>query len=226
MRKSKCKKGSVEIVAVFPKNEALLAEKLKSLKLEWVPSYEGCLAYHPAEIAKDKIPNFYKVLLNQGKYRIVRLHPFFGQNDCIFQRRAHYQVTINGVQKFIKRYKLVHLCSTGFTIADTNKYVVDHIDGNSINDRPSNLRVISRVDNTNSVVNDSHRRLSIESKIKYKNELKAFAERREKELRKQYEWAMASDFFFKLTCDINAFRLDLIKRLQQEELTQKKRKVC
>lgn len=226
MKKTKCKKGSVEYVARFHRSDELLAEKMKSLKLEWVPSYEGYIAYRPAEILKDKIPNFYKVLANQRQYRIARLHPFIEQNDCIFQSRARFKVTIKGKPVTIKRYKLVHLCSTGFAIADPNKYVIDHIDGNSMNDRPSNLRVITRVDNIKTEVNDAHRHLSIESKVKYKKELKAFAERREKELRKKYEWAMTVDIYFKLTCDINEFRLDLIKRLQQEELTQMKRKVC
>lgn len=224
MKKSKCKKGQIELVAVLHKNEELLAEKLKSLKLEWVPSYEGYLAYHPDEIKKDKIANFYKVYVNKGQYRIVRLHPSVAHNDCIFQRRAQYAVIIKGKMSFIKRYQLILLCSTGFAVADPNKYVIDHIDGNSMNDRPSNLRVISRADNLRTNVNDAHRRFSYESKVKYKKELKAFAESREKELRKKYEWALSADVMFKLTCDINAFRLDLIKRLQQEELTQKKRK--
>lgn len=226
MKKSKCKKGCAEYVARFDKSEELLAKKLNSLKLEWVPSYEGHLAYHPAEIIKDEIPSFYRVLAHQRQYRIIRLHPYITQNDCIFQKRARYTIVINGKKAVIKRSKLVHLCSTGFAIADPNKYVIHHIDENSMNDRPSNLGVLSRVDNTKSEVNDAHRRLSIESKVKYKKELKAFAERREKELRKKYEWAMSADIFFKLNCEINKFRLDLIKRLQQEELTQKKRKVC
>lgn len=225
MKKSKCKKGSAEYVARFDKSEELLAEKLKSLKLEWVPSYEGHLAYHPVEIIKDMIPNFYRVLADKRQYRIIRLHPYITQNDCIFQKRARYTIFINGQKAVIKRSKLVHLCSTGFAIADPNKYVIHHIDENSMNDRPSNLGVLLRVDNTKSEVNDAHRRLSIESKVKYKKELKAFAERREKELRKKYEWAMSADIFFKLNCEINKYRLDLIKRLQQEELTQIKRKI-
>jgi hypothetical protein len=226
MKKTKSKKFKSENIAIFRKNEELLAEKLKSFKLEWIPSFEGYLAYNPDEIKKDKIPNFYRVFANKGLYRIVRLHPAVVYNDCIFQSRAQYKVIINGKMTYLKRYQLVHLCSIGFPVADPNKYVIDHIDENSMNDKPSNLRVITRVDNLRTNVNKALKRLSYESKVKYRNELKAFAERREKELRKKYEWAMVADIFFKLTCDINEFRLDLIKRLQQEELTQMKSKVC
>ena len=42
---------------------------------------------------------------------------------------------------------LTELCRTGSAIADRRHWFVDHIDGNPMNDRPSNLQVISAHEN-------------------------------------------------------------------------------
>ena len=42
---------------------------------------------------------------------------------------------------------LTEMCKTGFAIADRRHWVVDHIDNNPMNDRPSNLQVISAREN-------------------------------------------------------------------------------
>ena len=39
------------------------------------------------------------------------------------------------------------LCWMGFVISDPRHWVVDHIDGNPLNDQPSNLQVISQSEN-------------------------------------------------------------------------------
>ena len=36
------------------------------------------------------------------------------------------------------------LCWMGFAIADPRHWVVDHIDGNPLNDRPKNLQIITQ----------------------------------------------------------------------------------
>ena len=63
----------------------------------------------------------------------------------MYRRKVYFK--FKGKQHFLLCSCLTMLCLTGFAVADPRHWVVDHIDGDCTNDRPSNLQVISQREN-------------------------------------------------------------------------------
>ena len=123
-----------------------------------VPTWEGVLYYDPLDFKLDRPLTFYRRLHRRGakadfiyplkvfEKDVERSHSKQGKNSQPMLRR---EVVFNYDGKFVHIlcHQLTMLCYFGFAIADPRHWVVDHIDGNPLNDRPSNLQVISQSEN-------------------------------------------------------------------------------
>lgn len=130
-----------------------------------VPTWEGVLYYDPMDIVLDRPLTFYRRVfcwqLNDEIIYPLRIHKTNSHHSDIkhgSKRKPMYRHFISFVwmpnlllgknrKKNINCNTLTMLCLTGFAIADPRHWVVDHIDGNPLNDRPSNLQVISQSEN-------------------------------------------------------------------------------
>ena len=132
--------------------------------LREVPTWEGVLYYDPLDFVLDRPLTFYR-----------RMYCWQLATDIIYPLRVYKKNTKHfdikhgskckpmyrrfiifywkpnllgkGKRKNLYCHKLTMLCLTGFANADPRHWVVDHIDGNPLNDRPSNLQVISQSEN-------------------------------------------------------------------------------
>lgn len=119
-------------------------------ELAWVPTWEGVLQWAPDDLRADRPLRFWHVFYHKRLKRTVRTRlkggvKVTGKNTNhhrIFLVFRHKENMIN-----LQCSILTELCRTGFAIADRRHWVVDHIDGNPMNDRPSNLQVISAHEN-------------------------------------------------------------------------------
>lgn len=118
-------------------------KKTDALKLEWVPTLEGVLKYCPDDLRQDKPLRFWRVLrLSNGKKVIFQKRPkLFMRNG--FNWRYQYTIRLKGKKLTMLQSQLTMLCLTGFAIADPRHWVIDHINNNSMDDRPSNLQILS-----------------------------------------------------------------------------------
>ena len=122
-----------------------------------VPAWDGVLYYDPLDIQLDRPLTFYRRLhhrrLGEIRYPVkswkkdvtssyrkkgVRAKPMF---------REFIKIRRKGTLIPLYVSQLTMHCMMGFTIADPRHWVVDHIDGDSMNNRPSNLQVISQSEN-------------------------------------------------------------------------------
>ena len=132
--------------------------------LREVPTWEGVLYYDPLDFQLDRPLTFYRRLycwqLATDIIYPLRVHKTNCKHSAIkrgskckpMYRRYisfNWKPNLPGKGKFktLFCHKLTMLCLTGFAIADPRHWVVDHIDGNPLNDRPSNLQVISQSEN-------------------------------------------------------------------------------
>ena len=123
-----------------------------------VPTWEGVLLYDPRDLAEDRPLRFYRRLHNRHFKApvIFELKTYLDDSKIGFRKkgscalpmyRRRVPFTYKGKQHFPLCSCLTMLCLTGFAIADPHHWVVDHIDGDCTNDRPSNLQVISQREN-------------------------------------------------------------------------------
>lgn len=122
-------------------------------KLEWLPTWEGVLMYDPEDLRNDKPVRL---------WHVVKLSRFGGKKVCYevkptlrrfrhsrnSQRpRARFSFYHHGKMIGLYRSHVTMLALVGFTIADRRHWVVDHVNGCTLDDRPSNLQIISQKEN-------------------------------------------------------------------------------
>ena len=122
-----------------------------------VPAWDGVLYYDPLDIQLDRPLTFYRRLHHRRLGDIIYPVMVYTTDLQISNRkkgRSHsprFQRTIKikrkGVTVHLTCSKLTMHCQMGFTIADPRHWVVDHINGDSTDDRPSNLQVITQSEN-------------------------------------------------------------------------------
>lgn len=133
--------------------------------LREVPTWEGVLYYDPLDFLLDRPLTFYRRLhcpqLREDIIFPLRVYEFNsalwyikhgGKRRPMYRRQIKFSWKPNLLpgrdsMKYLQCSQLTMLCLTGFAIADPRHWVVDHIDGNPLNDRPSNLQVISQSEN-------------------------------------------------------------------------------
>ena len=178
-------------------------------RLEWVPGYEGHLQYAPYDLQHDCFLRLWHTFRSKkfgGKRMRTEIKATLNRfrHDCNKLRpRVTFKVCIEGKKKYLFRSHVTMRCLTGFAIADTRHWVVDHEDGNTLNDRPSNLQVISQRENClRSKRYRETRKLSPRANKLSAEQRQHWMDERRRQLMAMHPDADANDIEFELAIDI------------------------
>jgi len=122
-----------------------------------VPAWDGVLYYNPLDIQLDRPLTIYRRMHHRRLGDIIyplKTYTIDVKSSCRKQGinakpmfREYIQFSHKGRFINLSTAKLTMHCFMGYTIADPRRWVVDHIDGDTLNNRPSNLQVISQSEN-------------------------------------------------------------------------------
>jgi len=126
--------------------------------LEWLPTWEGVLMFDPEALRQDKPVRIWHVITRKSKRHGVQrlryeLKPKL--DSCSFKKnnpdnlrpRCRYTFMHKGKTIDLYRSHATILAYFAFKSVDPRRMVIDHYDENTLNDRPSNLRLISQREN-------------------------------------------------------------------------------
>ena len=122
-------------------------------KLEWLPTWEGVLMYDPEDLKNDRPVRLWHVVKHErfGNEKVCfEVKPTLKRyrHSSHSQRpRAKFTIFHHGKKISLYRSHVTMLALVGFTIADRRHWVIDHVNGCTLDDRPSNLQVIPQSEN-------------------------------------------------------------------------------
>ena len=180
------------------------------LRLVDLPTWEGVLMYDPEDLNADRPLRLWRVRRRGGKRlryelkaRIVRWSPRCSEGDRL-RPRAEFTFQYRGKTIALYRSHATMLAYMGFAIADRRHYVIDHINNITLDDRPSNLQVITQREN---LLRSERRRetlhLSPKEKKRQREERVAYMDRLRQQLRAIHPDADPIDIEIEVTLELN-----------------------
>ena len=180
------------------------------LRLVDLPTWEGVLMYDPEDLNADRPLRLWRVSRRGGKRlryelkaRIANCSPRAGEKQLLLPR-AEFKFRYRGKTIALYRSHATMLAFMGFAIADRRHYVIDHINNITLDDRPSNLQVITQREN---LLRSERRRetlhLSPKEKKRQREERVAYMDRLRQQLRAIHPDADPIDIEIEVTLELN-----------------------